>query len=68
MTPFLHRIFDNPRWERNRMERAERIEIAEAKREAISATREGFSITKPGRWKVTKQNGLAVLQVFGETK
>lgn len=60
MTPFLHRIFDNPRWERNRMERAERIEIAEAKRLVNEGRVE--RIAKPGKWRVFLQNGRAVLE------
>ena len=66
MTPATHREFDNPRWETNRMERAERMEIREAMRLVDEGRIESYS--KPGRWRVFLQNGRAFLETFGEKK
>ena len=60
----MTRIFNDPLWQKERLARVDRQEIDAAKREAMRATREGFSIVKPGRWKVTRQNGAAVVEVF----
>ncbi len=59
----MTREFDNPRWEKSRLDRAQRMEI-EAARRLVSA---GFveRVGKQGKWVVFKDGETVVTEVFG---
>lgn len=60
MIPETHREFNSALWERNRMERAERMEIKSAMQLVNEGQIERYA--KPGSWRVFQKNGHAIFE------
>jgi len=62
----MTRIFNDPLWEKERLARVQRQEIAAAYKRVSEGREERFG--KPGLWRVFRDGDRVVTEVFGDGK
>jgi len=62
----MTRIFNDPLWEKERIARIQRMEIAQARKRVSEGREDRYA--KPGLWRVFRDGPNVVTEIFGETK